>query len=174
MIRHPPAASTRAKSFEEEALKHVQSGDTEALKEFLFNKLDAVNEKEVTQVTLITIWLIEILLNLMTTMKTMDQTKSDKYKLLEVELKSILLDKKVQNCLKGNQDKVLELIASHGDEDIMLFAATELKDSKSVLHFLIQRKRFDDAFDVLRKEVSFRCTKSLTNLKFHFRRKLAN
>lgn len=165
-------ASARAKSFEEEALKHVQSGDTEALKEFLFNKLDAVHEREVTQVTLITIWLIEILLNLMTTMKALDQTKSDKFKLLEVELKSILLDKKVQHCLKGNQDKVLELIASHGDEDIILFAATELKDSKSVLQFLIQRKRFDDAFDVLRKEVSFRFINPLSYPIFDFIQKV--
>ena len=141
------------KSFEEEALRHVQSGDTESLKEFLFNKLDSLHEREVTQITLITIWLIEILLNLMTSMKLVDQTKSEKYKLLEAELKSILLDKKVQSCLKGNQTKVLELIASHGNEDIMLFAATELRDSKSVSQFLIQRKRFDDAFDVLRKEV---------------------
>ena len=90
---------------------------------------------------------------MMTSIKLVDQVKSEKYKLLEAELKSILLDRKVQGCLKGNQTKVLELIASHGDEDIMLFAATELRDSKSVLQFLIQRKRFDDAFDLLRKEV---------------------
>ena len=84
------------KSFEEVALKFLQIGEDEALKEFLVCKLDTLNSKDIAQMTMILLWLFEILLNQMGCLGTAEKENTEEYKLYEAEFKSLLSQEKIK------------------------------------------------------------------------------
>lgn len=142
------------------ALKFVEAGDRNALKDFLICKLDTLSEKDVTQITLVMMWLLEILLDLMAQLRNSSRMESEEYQLLNAEFRSLLNERKIKGCLVQNRQKILELIASHGDVENILSFAQEIKDYPALLDFLIQRKRFDRALEILREKVILMWTKS--------------
>lgn len=48
------------RSFEEVALRFLQSGEIEALKSFLLRKLKTLQAREKTQLTMVCTWLVEV------------------------------------------------------------------------------------------------------------------
>ncbi len=84
------------KSFEEIALKFLQISEDEALKKFLICKLDTMTEKDITQSTILLLWLLEILLNQMGSLKNAGQQTTEKYQIIEAEFKSLLSLNKIK------------------------------------------------------------------------------
>lgn len=84
------------KSFEEIALKFIQINEDEALKQFLICKADTLSEKDITQLTVLLLWLIEILLNQMASLNC----SSQEYELIEQEFKNVLTQKKFRVCIE--------------------------------------------------------------------------
>jgi len=87
------------KSFEEIALKFLQISEDEALKQFLICKLDTMTEKDITQSTILLLWLLEILLNQMGSLKNAGKLITDKYQLIEAEFESLLSQSKIRVIL---------------------------------------------------------------------------
>lgn len=162
------------KSFEETALKFLQLDDSGALKSYLSCKLDALSERDVTQVTLLVLWLLEIMLDQMGKLRSKGETSSEEYQILLAEFRSLFNERRIkviifidniflwpfincffrQACVKRNLKVVRELISSHGDEENLVHFAQEMEDYRVVVEHLLQRKRFKEALDVLKDEVS--------------------
>ncbi|RWS29735.1 hypothetical protein B4U80_08207 [Leptotrombidium deliense] len=136
------------KSFEEAALKFMQLGDQNALKEFLIYKFDTIPAQEETQITLLLLWLIEILMNQMSELSVKSSRESEDFMLLKAEFQSILSHKKVKQIIVTNSKAIYDLILSHGNEDCLIDFCKSINDYKVVIDMLINQRRWDEILDI--------------------------
>lgn len=80
-------------SFEEVALKLLQSGKEDELKEFIVNKLDTLGPSDKAQITMLLLWVIEILLNQMGALKNEDKNGPE-HEMLQLDFQAVLSQKK--------------------------------------------------------------------------------
>lgn len=160
------------KSFEEIALKFLQINEDEALKQFLIYKLDTLTERDITQSTILLLWLLEILLNQMGSLKNAGKESTEKYHIIEAEFKSLLSQNKIkvillwqvfqiilkfelifQNCLIQSRKAIYDLISSHGNETNLIYFAVLMQDYDRVIEYYLQHKNYREALNVLKQQV---------------------
>ena len=149
-----------SKSFEQVALTFIDHGEQDALRKYLLTKLSTYKKSSVMQRMMIASWLVEIF---MAKFNTLDDTIATKAELAEntntAETKDEL--SLIQNGFrdfvtkyKGDLDRktTYEIISSHGREQELLSYATAINDYGYVLSYWVQRERWTEALDVLKKQ----------------------
>lgn len=139
-------------SFEEIALKFLQVWQIQALKTFLKKKLERLKPSDKTQITMIVIWVIELFLNQLDTLRNEGKEHSPEYQSLQQELDKFLSLPQVTECVHKNKDTVYELIASHGDKHNLIRFTIANKDYERVIRHHINKGDFHKALEVLRNQ----------------------
>ncbi|GFG37001.1 hypothetical protein Cfor_07076 [Coptotermes formosanus] len=139
-------------SFEEIALKFLQVWQIEALKTFLKKKLEGLKPQDKTQITMIVVWVIELFLNQLGTLRDEGKEKTAEYVSLQKELDSFLARPQVMECVKNNRGTVYELMASHGDKHNLIKLTIINKDFERVIRHHIHKNNYLEALDVLKSQ----------------------
>jgi len=161
--RHLEAANVYGKSsrpFEQVALTFIDHGEQDALRRYLTTKIATYNKTSIMQRTMIASWLIEIF---MSKMNSLDDTITTKAQLTEntntAETKDELttIRKEFEDFVtryKGDLDPktTYEIISSHGREQELLSYATAINDYNYVLSYWVQRERWQESLDVLKRQ----------------------
>lgn len=157
------AANVYGKSsrpFEQVALAFIDHGEQDALRRYLLTKLATYKKSSTMQRTMIASWLVEIF---MSKLNSLDDTITTKAQLTEnsntAETKDELaiIRKEFQdfvNRYKTDLDRktTYEIISSHGREQELLSYATAVDDYNYVLSYWVQRERWQESLDVLKKQ----------------------
>ncbi|KAL8907388.1 MAG: hypothetical protein Q9207_001438 [Kuettlingeria erythrocarpa] len=149
-----------SRSFEEVALTFIDHGEQDALRRYLLTKIATYKKTHVMQRTMVASWLVEIF---MSKLNTLDDTITTKAQLTEGtntaetkdELGTIRTEfQEFVNKYKADLDRktTYDIISSHGREQELLAYATAIDDSNFVLSYWIQRDRWQESLDVLRKQ----------------------
>ena len=149
-----------SKPFEDVALTFFDNDQQDALRKYLLTKLSTYKKASIMQRIMIASWLVEIF---MAKLNTLDDTITTKAELVENtntaetkdELPSIRAEfRDFVGRYKGDLDKktTYEIISSHGREEELLSYATAIDDYNYVLSYWIQRERWNDALNVLKKQ----------------------
>ncbi|KAL8710975.1 MAG: hypothetical protein Q9220_004574 [cf. Caloplaca sp. 1 TL-2023] len=161
--RYQEAASVYGKSsrsFEQVALTFIDHGEHDALRKYLLTKIAAYKKSQVMQRIMIASWLVEIF---MSKLNSLDDTITTKAQLVEgtstAETKDELggIRKEFQDFVskyKTDLDRktTYDIISSHGREQELLTYATAIDDTNFVLSYWIQRERWQESLDVLKKQ----------------------
>lgn len=149
-----------SRSFEQVALTFIDHGEQDALRRYLLTKISTYKKTEIMQRIMIASWLIEIF---MSKLNSLDDTITTKAQLTEgtntAETKDELgaIRKEFRdfvNKYKADLDRntTYDVISSHGREQELLAYATAIDDSDFILSYWIQRDRWQESLDVLRKQ----------------------
>ncbi|MCJ1306921.1 hypothetical protein MMC25_000565 [Agyrium rufum] len=149
-----------SKPFEQVALTFIDYGEHDALRRYLTTKLSTYKKSFLMQRTMIASWLVEIF---MTKLNTLDDTITTKAELVENtntsdsknELATVRSEfRDFVSKFKGDLDPqtTYEIISSHGREQELLTYATTINDYSYVLSYWVQRERWAEALDVLKKQ----------------------
>lgn len=130
-------------------LRFVPLNQPSALKELLMAKLEHSGAEEVTQITLLTFWLIELILQTVE-----DTTSNEDRDLLHAELRSLLSERKIAKCLNPIRHKVYELLASFADHHTLLYYAKETCDYDVIVDYYVRKNKPIEAIEVLQSCVS--------------------
>ena len=137
-------ARTKGSPFEEIALKFINIGAVEALKEFLVRKLDVLPEADATQRTLICTWLTEIFLT------KLNELEDEPGAVISAQT----LKAEFEGFLEMNKDALnvnttFHLISSHGRVEEMLFYANLIGDRERIITHHIHAGNFVEALDII-------------------------
>lgn len=157
------AASVYGKSsrpFEQVALTFIDHSEQDALRRYLLTKLTTYRKSFVMQRTMIASWLVEIF---MSKFNSLDDTITTKAQLTEnastADTKDELstLRKEFEDFVNRYQSDLdrkttYEIISSHGREQELLSYATAIDDYNYVLSYWVQRERWQESLDVLKKQ----------------------
>lgn len=157
------AANVYGKSsrpFEQVALTFIDHGEQDALRRYLLTKIATYRKSFIMQRTMIASWLVEIF---MSKLNSLDDTITTKAQLTEntntAETKDELaiIRKEFQDFVtkyKTDLDRktTYELISSHGREQELLSYATAIDDYNYVLSYWVQRERWQESLDVLKRQ----------------------
>ncbi|XP_067005382.2 vacuolar protein sorting-associated protein 18 homolog isoform X2 [Anabrus simplex] len=138
-------------SFEEITLKFLQVWQIEALKTFLKKKLETLKAQDKTQVTMIVMWVIELFLNQLGSLRDEGKEKSARYNSLQMELDDFLAQPPVMECIRNNRGTVYDLMASHGDKRNLINLTIMNKDFEKVIRQHIHKNDYLEALDILKK-----------------------
>ena len=161
--RYLEAANVYGKSsrpFEQVALTFIDHGEQDALRRYLTTKIGTYRKSSIMQRTMIASWLVEMF---MSKLNSLDDTITTKAQLTE---NSSTADSKdelgiirkefedfVGRC-KDDLDRktTYEIISSHGREQELLIYATAVDDYNYVLSYWVQRERWQESLDVLKRQ----------------------
>ena len=149
-----------SKPFEEVALSFVDNSQPDALRKYLLAKLGTFKKSYVMQRIMIASWLIEIF---MAKLNSLDDTIITRAELSETldpaqskkELEAVRGEYQAfVNKHKSDLDRktVYDIIGSHGREQELLYYANAINDYNYVLSYWVQRERWTDALNVLKKQ----------------------
>lgn len=148
------------KPFEQVALAFIDKGEQDALRKYLLTKLATLKKSSIMQRTMVATWLVELF---MAKLNTLDDTITTKAELSETMNTAETHDhlsvirKEYQDFVskyKTDLDRktVYEIISSHGREEELLYFATVVNDYNYVLSYWVQRERWQESLDVLKKQ----------------------
>lgn len=154
------AASTYGKSskpFEQVTLTLIESDQHDALRKYLISKITTYKKSSVMQRIMIATWLIEIFMSKLNSLddsnnaediQNSDAEKKIEYDVVTNEFRDFVT--KYQSDL--DKKTTYDVISSHGREKELLFFAGIVKDYNYILAYWIQRERWKEALDVLKKQ----------------------
>lgn len=148
------------KPFEQVALTFIDKGEQDALRKYLLTKLSTLKKSATMQRMMVATWLIELY---MAKLNTLDDTITTKAELsesmntAETQDQLSVIRKEYQEFVtkyKSDLDRktVYEIISSHGREEELLYFATVVNDYNYVLAYWVQRERWQESMDVLKKQ----------------------
>lgn len=148
------------KPFEQVALTFIDKGEQDALRKYLSTKLSTLKKSSIMQRVMLATWLVEIY---MAKLNTLDDTITTKAELSESlnaaesqdQLSSIRREFQAfvsKNKADLDRKTVYEIISSHGREEELLYFATVVNDYNYVLAYWVQRERWQESLDVLKKQ----------------------
>ncbi|KAK7532184.1 Pep3/Vps18/deep orange family-domain-containing protein [Phyllosticta citribraziliensis] len=147
------------KPFEQVALTFVDHGEQDALRKYLLTKLSTLKKSATMQRVLLATWLVEIYIS---KLNTLDDTIGTKAELSESSTRDTedqlsVIRREFQEFVtryRADLDRktVYEIISSHGREEELLFFATVVNDHNYVLSYWVQRERWAEALNVLKKQ----------------------
>ena len=149
-----------SRPFEQVALTFIDHGEQDALRRYLLTKIATYKKTSIMQRTMIASWLVEIF---MSKLNSLDDTITTKAQLTEGmttadtkdELDTIRTEfREFVTRYKSDLDQqtTYEIISSHGREQELLSYATAIDDYNYVLSYWVQRERWQDSIDVLKKQ----------------------
>jgi hypothetical protein len=148
------------KPFEQVALTFIDKGEQDALRKYLLTKLSTLKKSSIMQRTMVATWLVELY---MAKLNTLDDTITTRAELsesmntAETHDQLSVIRKEYQDFAtkyKTDLDRktVYEIISSHGREEELLYFATVVNDYNYVLSYWVQRERWTESLDVLKKQ----------------------
>ena len=148
-----------SKAFEQVALTFVDNDQQDALRKYLLTKITTYKKSHIMQRIMIASWLVEIF---MSKLNSLDDTIITKAELSETlnpaqtkdQLETIRTEfQDFVKKYKADLDKktTYDIISSHGREDELLYFANAVNDHNYVLSYWIQRERWKEALDVLKR-----------------------
>lgn len=148
------------KPFEEVALTFIDNGEQDALRKYLLTKLSTLKKSSIMQRTMVATWLIELYmakLNILDDTITTRAELSESMNTAETHDQLSVIRKEYQDFVtkyKADLDRktVYEIVSSHGREEELLYFATVVNDYNYVLSYWIQRERWQESLDVLKKQ----------------------
>ncbi|KAK3357673.1 Pep3/Vps18/deep orange family-domain-containing protein [Lasiosphaeria hispida] len=149
-----------SKPFEEVALCFIDNNQPDALRKYLLTKLTTFKKSSVMQRIMIASWLVEIF---MAKLNSLDDTIITGAELSETlnptQTKEQLDTVRGEyhdfiNKHKSDLDRktVYDVISSHGREEELLFYANAVNDYNFVLSYWVQRERWSEALNVLKRQ----------------------
>ncbi|KAK4570026.1 tethering complex subunit [Recurvomyces mirabilis] len=157
------------KAFEDVALSFIDKREHDALRKYLLVKLSNLSKKAIMQRTMVAAWLVELF---MAKLNQLDDTISTKAELTtnadggsttasaaETQKQLPAMRKEFQDfCTRNKADldakTVYEIISAHGREEELLFYANVIDDYNYVLSYWVQRERWQEAMNVLKRQTS--------------------
>ncbi|KAI9679115.1 MAG: hypothetical protein M1829_001785 [Trizodia sp. TS-e1964] len=149
-----------SKPFEQVALTFIDEDEPDALRKYLVTKLSTYKKSSTMQRVMLASWLVEVF---MSKLNSLDDTITTKAELAEHlspeetrdQLSSIRLE--YQDFItryKGDLDRktAYDIISSHGREEELLFFASAINDYNYVLAYWVQRERWPETLNVLKKQ----------------------
>jgi hypothetical protein len=157
------AANVYGKSsrpFEQVALTFIDHGEQDALRRYLLTKIGTYKRSSIMQRTMIASWLVEIF---MSKLNSLDDTITTRAQLTENTNTAETMDElaiirkefeEFVSRYKTDLDRqtTYEIISSHGREQELLSYATAVDDYNYVLSYWVQRERWQESLDVLKRQ----------------------
>lgn len=149
-----------SRSFEQVALTFIDHGEQDALRKYLTIKLGSYKKSFIMQRVMIASWLVEIF---MSKLNSLDDTITTKAQLTErantadtkdelTAVRKEFEDFVVKYKTDLDRNTTYEIISSHGREQELLSYATAINDSNYVLEYWVQRERWQESLNVLKKQ----------------------
>lgn len=149
-----------SKAFEEVAITFIDAGESDALRKYLLTKLSALKQAAIMQRTMVAAWIVELY---MAKLNILDDTITTKAELAEgintAESKDQLSEirREYQDFVRRYKSDLdvkttYETISAHGREEELLHFAIVINDYNYVLAYWVQRERWTESLDVLKKQ----------------------
>jgi hypothetical protein len=149
-----------SKPFEQVVLIFVDNDQQDALRKYLLTKITTYKKSAIMQRIMIASWLVEIF---MSKLNSLDDTLITKAELSETlnpaqtkdQLEAVKTEfhdfvKRYKSDL--DQKTIYDIIGSHGREEELLYFASAINDYNFVLNYWMQRERWKEVLDVLKKQ----------------------
>ncbi|KAJ3023908.1 UNVERIFIED_CONTAM: hypothetical protein HDU68_008416, partial [Siphonaria sp. JEL0065] len=161
-------AQSQSLSFEEVALRFIGLNETGALKQFLVKKAETLRLNESTQMTILCMWILELLVHELDVSETklhaanallyadanlargQPNVNSHESSNLREELRQFIVKHKGSIDIEGT----FTLFSSHGRTQEMLFLAEEIGDYDRIINHWITKKEWMKALDILNRQNS--------------------
>ncbi|KAI5303454.1 hypothetical protein KEM56_007530 [Ascosphaera pollenicola] len=148
-----------SKNFEEVCLTLLESNNHDALRKYLQTQLATLKKSNIMQRMLIASWLVETYMSKLNELSDSITTTSDDEARDSTEDQALLEKTRTEfrefvTKYKADLDPktAYDIIGSHGREEELLFFATVIDDSNFVLSYWVQREKWDEALNVLKKQ----------------------
>ncbi|XP_053678287.1 vacuolar protein sorting-associated protein 18 homolog [Anopheles nili] len=137
-------------SFEEVCLKFLQRNGNQALLLYLRNRLAQLKAHEMTQITMLIVWIVQVFLVELSHQRAgggpgNDQATRD----LQKQFESFMASRPVMACVRKNRAAIYDLMASYGDTHNLTALTTINQDYESVVTQYINQGRYEDVLAVL-------------------------
>ncbi|KAF2199295.1 hypothetical protein GQ43DRAFT_482584 [Delitschia confertaspora ATCC 74209] len=148
------------KPFEQVALTFIDKGEQDALRKYLATKLSTLKKSSIMQRIMLATWLVEIYMAKLNALEDTITTKaelSESMNTAETQDQLSTIRREFQDFVskyKSDLDRktIYEIISSHGREEELLYFATVVNDYNYVLAYWVQRERWQESLDVLKKQ----------------------
>jgi hypothetical protein len=149
-----------SKPFEQVALTFVDNDQPDALRKYLLTKITTYKKSSIMQRIMIASWLVEIFMSKLNSLDDTIITKAELSETLNSAQTKDQLDTirtEFQDFVKkykSDLDKktTYDIISSHGREEELLFFASTVNDYNYVLGYWMQRERWKEVLDVLKRQ----------------------
>ncbi|PMD43432.1 vacuolar protein sorting protein-like protein DigA [Hyaloscypha variabilis F] len=149
-----------SKPFEQVALIFVDNDQQDALRKYLLTKIGTYKKSSIMQRIMIASWLVEIFMSKLNSLDDTIITKAELSETLNPEqtknqLETIRTEfQEFVKKYKSDLDRktTYDIISSHGREEELLFFASAVNDFNYVLGYWMQRERWKEVLDVLKKQ----------------------
>lgn len=148
-----------SKSFEQVALGFIDNNQYDALRQYLLTKINMYKKLSVMQRMMIASWLVEIFMSKLNSLDDSIVTQSGGLESPLEQTKNQLDATRTEfqefvKKYKSDIDKktTYDIICSHGREDELIFFATTVNDYNYVLSYWMQRERWREALDLLKRQ----------------------
>ncbi|KAJ2998398.1 hypothetical protein NUW58_g350 [Xylaria curta] len=149
-----------SKAFEDVALAFIDNGQTDALRKYLLTKLMTYKKSHIMQRTMIATWLVEVFmakLNLLEDTIAVEAEAAGDGHTAQSRQQLDTVREEFQNFVdkhKSDLDRktVYDVISSHAREEELLFFANAINDYNYELSYWVQRERWTEALNVLKKQ----------------------
>lgn len=151
-----------SKPFEEVCLTFIDKGEADALRKYLLTQMTTYKKSSVMQRTMIASWLIEVFISKLDSLDDAVLTKAElaegsstadaKNELQKVRSEFQAFVTKYKADL--DPKTVYDIIGSHGREEELLYFAIAIHDHNFVLSYWVQREKWAEALDVLKKQTN--------------------
>ncbi|KAI0128878.1 putative vacuolar protein sorting-associated protein [Xylariales sp. AK1849] len=149
-----------SKPFEEVALAFIDNNQNDALRKYLLTKLGTHKKANVMQRMMIATWLVEVFMAKLNSLEDTIKTEAELVEHLNTDqsreqLGSIRDEfQSFVNKHKSDLDRktIYDVISSHAREEELLFFANAVNDYNYVLSYWVQRERWTEALNVLKKQ----------------------
>ncbi|VVC86567.1 vacuolar protein sorting-associated protein 18 homolog isoform X2 [Leptidea sinapis] len=137
------------RSFETVCLMFLEVDRIDALKIYLLRRLDALNDDDKTLISMIVIWMTELFLSQLGSLRRTGKDDSQEYHELQSDFEVFLLQPKVVQCMQHVKSVVYDLMSSHGDKQNLIKLTNINEDYENVVAQHIYRKSYNDALEML-------------------------
>ncbi|OTA66462.1 hypothetical protein K449DRAFT_390893 [Hypoxylon sp. EC38] len=149
-----------SKPFEDVALAFIDHGQNDALRKYLITKLTNYKKSSIMQRMMIATWLVEIFMAKLNSLEdsiTMEaeSAENENRKQSRQQLDAVRNEfHDFINKHKSDLDRktTYDVISSHAREDELLFFANAINDYNYVLSYWVQRERWTETLNVLKKQ----------------------
>lgn len=150
------------KPFEDVALSFIDNGQADALRKYLLTKLTTYKKSQVMQRMMIVTWLVEVFMaklnSLEDTIAVEAEAAGDRNEHTAQSRQQLnTVREEFHNFVdkhKSDLDRktVYDIISSHAREEELLFFANAINDYNYELSYWVQRERWTEALNVLKKQ----------------------
>jgi hypothetical protein len=149
-----------SKPFEEVALAFIDKNQNDALRKYLLTKLATYKKSAIMQRMMIATWLVEIFMAKLNSLEDTIKTEAELVENLNTDQSREQLGSvrsEFQSFVtkhKSDLDRktIYDVISSHAREEELLFFANAVNDYNYVLSYWVQRERWTETLNVLKKQ----------------------